>query len=132
MPFPFVTAVTKKAWLQCCFSLGFFFFFRCSFAAWAVGEIQSSALKRSCIPQWQQKKPQSPLVLAKGNNTCKHNSLKQTKKKQKQIPNCNWRFLHHYRQQPEAVTDTLGESLARFIDILFGLLWVDMHNSWPK
>ena len=73
-----------------------------------------------------------PLVVANDNNTRKHNSLKQTKAKQKQTPNCNWRFLHHYRQQPKAVTDKLGESLACFINMLFRLLWVDRHYSWPK
>lgn len=52
-------------------------------------------------------------------------------KKQEQSLNCNWRLLPHYRQ-PKAVTDTLWESLAHFIDILVCLLWIDMHYSWLK
>lgn len=80
-------------------------FFPCSFVALAVCVMQSSALKRSCIPQWQRKSSPFPLVIA-NDNTCRHNSLKHNKTKQNQ-PQTVTGFLHPQTQQPKAVTDIL-------------------------
>lgn len=73
----------------------------------------------------------SPLLASNDNNTSLHSSWDKVDTT-KTNPECDGKLLHDDRKQPQAATDMLRVSLARLIDILACLLWVDMHYPWLK